>query len=162
MPTRDEAAEALYRAGEEYRSSWVSNFTGSSNVAIALHQFWAALDTYRDATPTPLPAEVAWVLEAAARWYYAPNGNSALAAHDEMRDAIKAYCERVQFAQPEPLSTRLARLGKGAVVRTERVPHFDVLANCPERRCLFADAACFDFPRSVPYHDVTAILSESP
>ncbi len=127
MTTKAEAAEALYRAAVELRH----------NTASEAHRYrgWfalnEALNAYRDSTPTPLPAEVARVLEAAARWHYAAQGGPALVAHGELQDAIEAYCERVQYAQPEPLSTRLARLKPGSVVLDCDRDEVTVEANYP-------------------------------
>lgn len=157
MPTRTEAAQALYEAAKGVGMNW------RAGAPEGLDALGIAITRYEDATPDALPAEVARVVEAAARWHYAPEGGPALAAHCEMRDAIKAYCERVQFAQPDPLPARLARLKPGSVVEVEfGVMRFSakVLDNDTRlgRVRLQYNLAILE----LEYSDIRAILSEAP
>ena len=154
MMTRDEAAEALYRAAVELRH----------NTASEAHRYrgWfalnEALDAYRDSTPTPLPAEVARVVEAGVTWWRAPRG--AVEPVNELRNAVDAYVA----AQPDPLPARLARLRPGPDVMVESISdlmrmRWIVFGNFPERQCLCVEAAGLT-PRVLPYANVIRIVGE--
>lgn len=109
MPTRDEAAEALYRAVVHIEDGR----PGSAFIARVSKAIDAA-NAYRDSTPDPLPAEVQRVLEAAGHVIHTTRVNhpDAADAWDDLESAVDAY----RSTQPEPLSARLARLKPGWVV----------------------------------------------
>lgn len=164
MPTRTEAAEALYRAAMDYMGVQITS--PSLDVAERRKALDGALVGYQRATPTPLPAEVARVLEAAEaferRWIGPVLFSDCVSEGRDVVEAIRAY----RSTQPEPLSARLARLRPGSVVRSmyEGDPNkYTVLANHPQSKTIFVTwddgecAAAFDYS----VFD-RAILSEPP
>lgn len=164
MPTRTEAAEALYRAAitaaPKITDDWASSETRR---AISRHLTEAA-DAYSTSTPDPLPAEVQRVVEAADR-YVEKWGKHPVDNDDAWAELVSAVVAR-RSTQPEPLSARLARLKPGSVVEDDEGDAIAVLAVDEPTRRLFGAwtgkhskercTALFHFDR------IVSILSESP
>jgi hypothetical protein len=99
------------------------------------------------------------VVEAAVGWFGHGSGNNFI----ELREAVKNYVATV--GKPEPLPARLARLQSGATVDSDG-PYtpYKVVGNYAVHRelvCEWNDGTATRLAL-VPYHHVTAILSESP
>ncbi len=158
MPTRTEAAEALYEASVEVQKA-------RSN----LHQMGRSLDAllgaaraYSTSTPDPLPAEVQRVLEAADKYErtFGRLYDDDILAEEAcpLVDAIRAYRSN---PDPEPLSARLARLRPGSVVRAEH-GEYRIVANDPDVEMLWVRLPDANGNGGFFYENITAILSESP
>ncbi len=161
MPTRDEAAEALYRAARPFRA-FVDAIYDSGDIDRMRARLAEALDAYSAsppfATPSPLPAEVARVLVAAMR--FVPLGQTK-PAFAELRDAVDAYRDYLDaLPQPEPLSARLAKLKAGSVVVREGNDGrtFTVIAN--DGAYLWTQPSSSDGRMTLPYAAVASIISE--
>ena len=162
MPTHTEAAEALYRAAMSASNAYMGNHASHHETAQRMRTLVDAVNAYRDSTPDApsLPPEVQRVLEAAGKWW--EETREDFFADDirrELRLAVRAY----RSTQPEPLSARLARLGKGARVRLKHGSDGTVEANAPQHESLWV--ALDDITDSLltySYSQVDTILSESP
>lgn len=155
MPTRTEAAEALYRAAQGVAAEI------ARPISAAQFSLLLAIDGVKTATPDALPAEVQRVVEAAVSWWEATRDDYfSDSLCRELRLAVRAY----RSTQPEPLSARLARLGKGARVGTKGGSTGTVEANAPqhERLWLIIDGNERYPMATYSYDEITAILSESP
>lgn len=171
--TRTEAAEALYRAVEAFIEDHRYRIPYDSETLVDLR---SAANVYLHSAATPsLPPAVQRVVEAALKLiadcqadltrYLMPDSGV------NERDVINNLLDRLdgpqwrevealyRSSQPEPLSARLAKLGKGAVV-TEEANSFVVLANIVEHQTL---AVLYrERVNLLRYSDVDSILSESP
>ena len=163
MPTRTEAAEALYRAVRDYQGAPTSSCVIHRGQNLA-----KAVRDYRNATPDPLPAEVQRVVEAADRyerlWTTLQTEGPVVLGLAPALDALLAATRAYRSTQPEPLSARLARLGKGARVGTKGGSTGTVEANAPqhERLWLIIDGNERYPMATYSYDEITAILPESP
>lgn len=160
--TRDQAAEALYRAGKK-----AHHHAGKLASREFPHTDWdelgEALAAYDRATPSPLPAGVARGLEAALDFRrHLPGGEAKSAdgycvARDIFARAVDAY----RSSQPEPLSARLARLKPGSVVEAEfGVMRFQAKVLENDARLSRLRLQYNLVILELDYRDVTAILSE--
>ena len=161
MPTHAEAAEALYRAAMSASNAYMGNHASHHETAQRMRTLVDAVNAYRDSTPDApsLPPEVQRVLEAAMNVNDGTSRYIDDAALFDLTRAVDAY----RSTQPEPLSARLARLGKGARVRLKHGSDGTVEANAPQHESLWV--ALDDITDSLltySYSQVDTILSESP
>lgn len=160
MPTKSEAAEALYRAAVNW-SNERANHCVSALTAVWLD---TAIAVYSTATPDAVPPEVQRVVEAAEAfvafcWTDDEPLSSAAPRSNELVAAVRAY----RSSQPEPLSARLAKLKPGSVVEIFG-EHFVVCVNDVHIEYLIVrrdEAGCPPRAAAYNYRHITAIISES-
>lgn len=153
MPTKSEAAEALYRAAQGVAAEI------ARPISAAQFSLLLAIDGVKTATPDALPAEVQRVVEAADAWEREWGGLAMRSQQPHavaVAEAVRAY----RSSQPEPLSARLARLKPGSVVEVGEPYVWTMIGNDAETRSVWLKRN--GATRTVNYQYVTAIISESP